>query len=107
MWAPVAIFGTLLTIASVLFARAALGASRALNRKQTCVLACVLLVLGAGGFAIVLLANGNLAHRLMVLAGSITFFLRGLPACDAEAMMHSTSFEAGGFASLNSSVRPQ
>jgi hypothetical protein len=78
MWVAVAIFGALLTITSVLFVRAASGARRALNRKQAYVLAWILLLFGVVGFAIASLAHGNLSHRLMVLAGSITFFSTGL-----------------------------
>ena len=78
IWVAASLFGALLIITLVLLVRAASGARRALNRKQAHVLAWALLVLGAGGFAVAVLVNDPSAQRLMVLAGSITFFFTGL-----------------------------
>jgi len=78
MWVAASLFGALLIVTLALLVRAALGARQALNRKQAHVLAWALLVLGSGGFAVAALVNGPSAQRLMVLAGSITFFFTGL-----------------------------
>lgn len=78
MWGTAAVFGALLTITLALFIRAALGARRALNRKQAQVLAWVLLAFGVSGFVIAHLVHGSLTHRLMLLAGSTTLISAGL-----------------------------
>jgi hypothetical protein len=78
MWVAASLFGALLIVTLALLVRATLGARRALNRKQAHVLAWALLVLGAGGLAVAVVVNGSSAQRLMVLAGSVTFFFTGL-----------------------------
>jgi len=58
--------------------RIAFSAPRVLSRKETRVVAWAFVLLGLCGFAMVLLINGSTTHRLMVLGGSITFFVAGL-----------------------------
>lgn len=71
--------GALFGVVVVFLYRAAFGTRRALNRNASYKLAWLLLLLGLGGLAVVLLAQeSSLVHRLMVLAGSITSFSAGL-----------------------------
>lgn len=58
--------------------RAALGSPRALRPAASRVLAWTLLLSGLAGFTITIFAPGSIAHRLMVLGGSMTFFSAGL-----------------------------
>ena len=78
MWGLAAIFATLLAITWVLLVRAVVGDRRALNRRQVYGLSWLLLALGLGGFVLAALIDGAPAHRLMVLAGSVTFVSAGL-----------------------------
>lgn len=76
---PSVIFGLLSGAAIVMFYRATFTARRPLNGKHAHGVAWLLLALGMGGFALVLLvSSGSVAQRLMVLSGSIALFSSGI-----------------------------
>lgn len=77
-WLGAAVCGALAGGALVMLYRAAFGARRGLNPKETRGWAWVLTVLGVCCFAIGLLIDGSMTHRFMVLGGSVTFLSAGL-----------------------------
>jgi len=80
VWLAAAICGVLTLGFLVMLYRAVFGASRSLNRKETRVVAWAFVALGLCGFAMALLINGSMTHRLMVLGASLTFFSAGIAA---------------------------
>ncbi len=78
VWLVAGICGALALGFLVMLYRAAFGAPRSLNHKETRVVAWGFVVLGFGGFAMALIINGSMTHRLMVVGASLTFFSAGI-----------------------------
>ena len=79
MWSATAVSAAVLVAMTVMLHRAAFSGPRALERKERHVLAWVLVCLGVGGLAVVLLApQGHLVHRLLVFGGSAASITAGL-----------------------------
>jgi hypothetical protein len=77
-WLVAGICGALTLGFLVMLYRAAFGAPRSLNHKETRVVAWAFVALGLCGFAMALMINGSMTHRLMVLGASLTFFSAGI-----------------------------
>lgn len=77
-WLGAAVCGVLAGGALVMLYRAAFGTRRSLKSKEVRALAWVLTVLGVCCFAIGLIIDGSMTHRLMVLGGAVTFLSAGL-----------------------------